>query len=121
MAKKILVADDDPEIVELLQFSLTSAGYTVVSVPDGFCLPALVKKEKPDLLILDVMLPGMDGYSLEVQFSHNEETRQMPVIVLTALPAARQLFEQFPQVKKFMSKPFESADVVAQVKEILGD
>jgi len=120
MAKKILIADDDPEIIELLQFALVSAGYTVVSVPDGYQLPTLVKKEKPDLLILDVMLPGIDGYSLQMQFSHNEETMQMPVMVLTALPAARQLFEQFPQVRKFVSKPFESADIVAQVKEIIG-
>lgn len=119
MPGKILVADDDNEIIELLKCVLESSGYSVVSVMHGGKLPDLVKQEKPDLIILDVLLPGLDGYSLQLQLSQDEETNSVPVIVLTALPASRSLFEKFQQVKCFMSKPFETEKLLSEVKKVL--
>lgn len=119
MPKKILVADDDEEIIELLKCAFESAGYLTVSVQHGAKLPSLIKREKPDLLILDVLLPGLDGYSLQLQFAQDEDTKNIPVIVLTALSASRSLFDKFQQVKCFMSKPFETGELLLEVKEIL--
>src|SRR3989339_1509147 len=101
--KKVLIADDEPEIVEMLEAILQTSGYQVFSVMNGSDLPRKVQEVKPDILLLDVLLPGIDGYSLQMRFAQEEETKDMPVIVITALPAARALFEKFPQVKLFLS------------------
>lgn len=121
MPKKVLVADDEEEIVELLTVALEGAGYAVVSTIHGSRIPGLVEKEKPDLMILDVMMPGIDGYSLQLQFAENKSTKDIPVIIMTALPASRKLFERFPQMKHFVSKPFETEEITKKVQELLGN
>jgi CheY-like chemotaxis protein len=121
MAKKILIADDEEEIIELLTCALKNAGYEVASTTSGALLAKMIKKEKPDLLILDVLLPGLDGYSLQLQFSMDPETTSLPVIVISALPAARSLFEKFSQVKLFLSKPFEVSELINKLKELFPD
>lgn len=120
MAKTIIVADDEEEIVELLRMALEAQGYAVVATSQGAKLPELIKLHKPDLLLLDVLLPGLDGYSLQLQIAQDEATRHIPVIVITALPAARSLFEKFEQVKLFVNKPFDTDELSAHIKEILG-
>lgn len=120
MKKKILVADDDDGVVELLQSAFENAGYDVVCSQTGFKLLDLVVRERPDLIILDVMMPGMDGYSFQLKLDENESTSMMPVIIITALPAARSLFEKFPQVKLFLNKPFDTAELLSKVKELCG-
>ena len=120
MPKKILIADDEEDIVELLRFTLEPAGYAASSTGHGSALPSLVKREKPDLLILDVLLPGLDGYSLQLQFAQNEATRDLPVIVVTALPAARSLFGKFSQVKCFLNKPFDTGELLKKVSDLIG-
>jgi len=119
MAKGILVADDEEEIIELLKLALEPSGYAVTGTTHGSRLPMLIKKEKPVLLFLDVMLPGIDGYSLALQLSQDKDTMDIPIVVLTALPAARSLFEKIPQVKCFINKPFDSDEVLEKVKTIL--
>jgi len=121
MVKKILVADDEQEIIDLLKCTLEMGGYKVSSISHGGQIPLVLKNEKPDLLILDVLLPGLDGYSLQLYLSQQEDTKDLPVIVASALPAARALFEKFPQVKMFFDKPFEPELLLKKVKEILGE
>lgn len=121
MTKKILIADDEPEIVDFLETTLEMGGYKTVSISHGGQLPVTVKREKPDLLILDVLLPGLDGYSLQLYLAQQEETKNLPVIVASALPAARTLFEKFPQVKIFFDKPFDPEKLLKKCKEILGE
>lgn len=121
MPRKILIADDEEEIIELITCALKSKGYEVVSTLSGSALLKLIKKEKPDLLILDIMLPGVDGYSLLLQFANDDEVKNIPVIIITALPAARSLFEKFTQVKLFLSKPFDTQEIVNKIKEIYAD
>jgi CheY-like chemotaxis protein len=121
MPKKILIADDEEEIIELLETALTPAGYSVVSTSNGSKLFDLIKKEQPGLLILDVLMPGFDGYSLQLHLSQEEFTKNLPVIIITALPAARTLFDKFQQVKFFVTKPFSTDEMVKKVKEILGE
>jgi DNA-binding response OmpR family regulator len=74
---------------------------------------------KPDLLILDVMLPGIDGYSLANQITENAETRRMPIIVLSALEPSRTMFQKFSQVKAFLTKPFNTDDLMESIKTAL--
>jgi CheY-like chemotaxis protein len=119
MTKRILVADDEQEIIDLVKTTLELGGYEVTSVTHGGQLPMVIKKEKPDLLILDVLLPGLDGYSLQLYMAQQEDTKNIPVIVASALPAARALFEKFPQVKMFFDKPFDPEQLLKKVKEIL--
>ena len=121
MTKKILIVDDEKEIVELLEVALKAKGYNVISVAHGNTLFEIVVNEKPDLIILDILLPGLDGYSIQLQFAHQEETKNVSVIILTALPAAKTLFDEFKQVKGFISKPFEMANLLNKVNEILGE
>ena len=119
MPKKILVADDEEEIIEFIQTAFEREGYQTVSTIHGSRLIALIKTENPDLVVLDVMLPGIDGYSLQLQLAQDETTKHIPVIVMTALPASRALFEKFEQVKMFLPKPFEIDVLLSKVREIL--
>ncbi|MGA2091434.1 MAG: response regulator [Endomicrobiales bacterium] len=120
MKKKILIADDDESIMDLLQCAFEAADYTVVCCLTGSKLMDIVTKQRPDLIILDVMMPGIDGYSLQIKLDENELTKKTPVIIITALPAARVLFEKFPQVKMFLNKPFETAELVNKAIELCG-
>ena len=85
MAKKILVVDDEPEIVELLKSRLTVSGYDVVTAGDGATALRKVRDEKPDLLILDMMLPDIQGSTICAQVKGDEKTSFIPIILLTAL------------------------------------
>jgi CheY-like chemotaxis protein len=62
--------------------------------------------------VLDVMLPGIDGYSLQLKISQDPQTKDMPIIVLTALEPSKTLFQKFPQVVGFMTKPFKTEDLL---------
>lgn len=121
MPKRILIAEDDEEIAEFLTAAFESSGYAVTHTAHGGRLPELVGKVRPDLLVLDVLLPGLDGYSLQLQLAQDESTKNLPVIVTTALPASRSLFTKFPQVRLFLEKPFDTNLLLAKVKEILGE
>lgn len=100
---------------------LESEGYAVTSTTSGFKLPGLIADENPDLMLLDVMLPGIDGYSLLLQLSQSDNPPAIPVIIITGLPASRSLFEELKQVKFFLEKPFDPPVLLAKIKEILGE
>lgn len=82
--KKILVIDDEPGIVKVLQIRLEQAGYKVVSAYDGESGLLKMKEEKPDLIVLDIMMPGMDGYQVCEEIKTDPSTENIPVIILTA-------------------------------------
>src|SRR3990172_3868156 len=81
---KILVVDDEKDILTLLEYNLKKAGFKVISAQDGPDALALSKKEKPDLIILDIMLPGMEGTEVCKILKGEEGTRHIPIIMLTA-------------------------------------
>ena len=118
--KKILVVDDEPEMLSLIRFALERVGYEVVTCDSGRHAWNAIIDNKPDLLVLDVMLPGIDGYSLQIKISQDEATKGIPIIVLTALEPSRTLFKKFPQVKGFMTKPFKTDELLAKVEELIG-
>lgn len=118
MAQKVLVVDDEMSILTLLQFNLEQAGYDVVTAEDGAEALQKVEGEKPDCIILDLMLPEMDG--LEVCKEMRSRHIHTPVLMLTAKD------DEFDKVlglelgaDDYMTKPFSPREVVARVKAIL--
>ncbi|MBM7578917.1 response regulator transcription factor [Jeotgalibacillus terrae] len=118
MKKKVLVVDDEQSIVTLLKYNLEQSGYEVLTAYDGAEGIALVESENPDLLVLDLMLPVMDG--IEVCKQLRQKQIHIPIIMLTAKD------EEFDKVlglelgaDDYMTKPFSPREVVARVKAIL--
>ena len=119
MENTILAIDDEPEVLNLIQFSLERAGFKVQTCDNGRHAWDALQKSKPDLLVLDVMLPGIDGYSLMLKISQEQSTKDIPIIVLTALEPSRTLFQKFSQVAGFMTKPFKTDELVEKVRSTL--
>ncbi|MFB1080447.1 response regulator transcription factor [Jeotgalibacillus sp. JSM ZJ347] len=118
MKKKVLVVDDEQSIVTLLKYNLEQSGYEVLTAYDGAEGIELVENEHPDLLVLDLMLPVMDG--IEVCKQLRQKQIHIPIIMLTAKD------EEFDKVlglelgaDDYMTKPFSPREVVARVKAIL--
>jgi len=112
MPKKVLVVDDEPEMLSLVKYTLERADFEVYTCDNGRHAWDELMKIKPDLLVLDVMLPGIDGYSLQLKISQDPQTKDVPIIVLTALEPSKTLFQKFPQVVGFMTKPFKTEDLL---------
>ena len=115
----ILVADDEPGIRELVCRTLEKQGHQMLETEDGPGTLTLLRQRPVDLLILDVMLPGMDGYEVQLQLCQEEKTKDIPVIILTALHPSKSLFTKFTQVKEFIAKPFEPELLAESVAHIL--
>jgi DNA-binding response OmpR family regulator len=116
---KIMIVDDDPEISNLLQITMESLGHTIKICDNGREVIDSLKEFKPDLMILDVMLPGVDGYSIATSISQDESLSKIPIIVLSALEPSRSLFVKFNQVVAFLTKPFNTDDLFEAVKNAL--
>ena len=121
MQKRILIVEDEISIVELLMLVLAREGYEVATCQTGRDAIAKMKEFHPHLVILDVMLPGLDGASIVKIMSQDENLINIPVLVTSALVESQRLFQMYPQVKGFCSKPFVLTDLVAQVKKHIGD
>jgi DNA-binding response OmpR family regulator len=119
MANKILVVDDDSEISSLVQYTLESMGHQVRICDNGREVLDILHEYKPDLLLLDVMLPGIDGYSLAGQITEDATAKTIPIIILSALEPARNMFQRFSQVVVFLTKPFNTEDLMEAVKSAL--
>ncbi|HNW44472.1 MAG TPA: response regulator [Elusimicrobiales bacterium] len=120
MGNKILVVDDDPEISSLVQYTLESQGHTVRVCDNGREVLETLHTFKPELLVLDVMLPGIDGYSLASQIAEDPDLKELPIIVLSALEPSRTMFQRFSQVAAFLTKPFNTDDLTEAIKSALG-
>nr|QGT50897.1 response regulator [uncultured Elusimicrobia bacterium] len=121
MKKRILIVEDEASIVDLLQLVLTREGYEVHSCQTGRDAIAAMKTVHPHLVILDVMLPGLDGASIVRIMGEDDTLSSTPVIITSALVESEKMFMPYPQVKGFCSKPFVLTDFVAKVKQSLGD
>ncbi len=119
MANRIMAIDDEPEMLSLVKFTLERAGYEVGTCDNGRQAWDAIIQFKPELLILDVMLSGIDGYSLQVKLAHEPATKDIPIIVLTSLEPAKTLFQKFPQVAGFMTKPFKAEELLENIQMAL--
>jgi len=120
MKKKILVVDDEPDFIEFLSIRLKSSGYDVISASDGESGLKKAQKEKPDLIILDILMPKINGFELCKRLKENELTKDMPVIMLTALAQEKDLSKGLEEgADCFITKPFNSLDLLYEIKTAL--
>ena len=117
---KILVVDDDSAINELIKVNLELSGYKVVNAFDGNKGYALAKQENPELIILDVMMPEVDGYTVAKRIRENESTKDIPIIMLTALNMLQDKVKGFNiGIDDYLVKPFEMEELLVRVKALL--
>lgn len=117
----VLVADDDPDILTLVGFRLERAGYEVLPARDGEEALALALERQPDLAILDVMMPKLDGYEVTQRLRDNPATSGMPVILLTARVQEADITRGFEAgADDYIKKPFSPQELRARVQAILG-
>ncbi len=120
MNNKILVIDDDIAINELIKVNLELCGYKVVQAYDGTKGFALAKQENPSLIILDVMMPEVDGFTVAQRIRKNEETKNIPVLMLTALSELNDKVKGFDiGVDDYLVKPFEMEELQVRVRALL--
>ena len=118
--EKILVVDDEEHIAELIRYNLTSNGYKVITANNGIDAVKIAIEEKPNLILLDLMIPGKDGYDVCKDVRSNSEIRNTPIIMLTAKS------EEFDKIlglelgaDDYMTKPFSVRELLARVKAVL--
>jgi CheY-like chemotaxis protein len=116
---KILIVDDEKDVSDILTATLEKDGHTVIAVGSGEQALELVKTNPPDLIILDVLMPGMDGYTVHARLSERAATRSIPVIMLTVRAKMRDLFEVSSNVVGFIEKPFDPKSLCGKIREVL--
>lgn len=118
--KKILIVDDDKAISQLIKVNLELSGYSCLNADDGAKGFALAKQELPSLIILDVMMPFDDGFSVALKLSQNKITKNIPILMLTALGALNDKLKGFNSgVDDYLVKPFEMEELKARVNALL--
>jgi adenylate cyclase len=118
--KKILIVDDEPEVVEMTKKRLLAQGYEVITAKDGEEGYALTLAEKPDLIILDILMPKKDGLTMLRQIKTEDATREIPVILLSAKGEAELLMKgkQYGAVDYFI-KPCDWDEMLKYIKRYL--
>jgi phosphate regulon transcriptional regulator PhoB len=120
MAQTILVVDDERDIVELVRYNLTQAGYRVVSATDGRQAVELARRERPDLVVLDLMLPVLPGAEVARALKQDEKTRGVPILMLTARGEEVDRVVGFELgADDYVVKPFSPRELVLRVQAIL--
>ncbi len=120
MNNKILVVDDDNAINELIKVNLELCGYKVVQAYEGTTGFALCKQEIPSLVILDVMMPEVDGFTVAQRIRKNETTKNIPILMLTALSQLNDKVNGFNiGVDDYLVKPFEMEELQVRVRALL--
>jgi DNA-binding response OmpR family regulator len=121
MSGKVLIVEDEQHIAESLTFLLEREGFEVTAITDGDEALDTVSKVKPDVLVLDVMLPGMNGFEIARGLRHDPVHSKLPILMLTAKGQRRDrqtAVESGADI--FMSKPFSNSEVVEAVRKLAG-
>ena len=118
--EKVLIVDDEEHILELLKFNLSNSGYNVICASNGIDAVNIAKTEKPDLVLLDLMIPGMDGLDVCKEIKKNPETSKAAIIMITAKS------EELDKIlglelgaDDYITKPFSIRELLARVKAVL--
>jgi DNA-binding response OmpR family regulator len=120
MPKEILIVDDEPSIVVPIQFLMEQQGYNVIIAENGENALDVIFKYKPDLILLDIMLPGIDGYEICEILRLNPLYRDIKIIILTAKGREVEIAKGMALgADAYITKPFSNAEIVAKVKELL--
>ncbi|HWN69672.1 MAG TPA: response regulator [Haliangium sp.] len=119
-AKKILVVDDDPEILGMLDIRLGKRGYHVLSAADGEQALEQARKEKPALVVLDVMMPRMNGWEVARALRQDPTTHDIKIVMLTAIGAQmNEMTSPLYGVDAYLDKPFQFAELEKKIDELL--
>lgn len=127
-ATKVLLVDDEPDVVEVVEFCLEQAGYEVVTATNGLEGLGAARAQDPDVILLDVMMPGENGYRVAQMIREDEamrlSDRRVPIILLTARdlssdPEREKMFMDFSQANLMMYKPFDMSELISQIDELL--
>ena len=119
--KKILVVDDKREVVELVTATLEEEGYQIICVFDGREALEKIGKEKPDLVLLDIIMPKMDGFEVLSELKKDSRTKEIPIIVLTA--KGQKLDKDKGRrlgAEDYIIKPFSPSHLLRKIEEVLG-
>jgi len=120
VGRTILVIDDEPELVKLLDYNLTRAGYLVLSAKDGENGLAAARKHSPDAIILDVMMPGLDGWEVCKRLRTDPSTSAIPILMLTAkAEEGDRVLGLELGADDYVTKPFGVRELLARVKALL--
>jgi DNA-binding response OmpR family regulator len=120
MAAHVLLIEDEPNICEAIRFILMRDGYAVSVLSEGRDAEQEVRALRPDVLILDVMLPGRSGYEILAALRADPDTQALPVLMLTARGQTRDRAEaERVGASGFMTKPFSNADILAAVRALV--
>ncbi|SFR51807.1 response regulator transcription factor [Litoreibacter janthinus] len=119
MSKSVLLVEDEPNIIEAISFLLERDGWTVRIHSEGADAVDAVARVKPDVLVLDVMLPGRSGFDILRDLRNAAETKNLPILMLTARGQTkdRELAESYG-VSHFMTKPFSNEEMLGKVREL---
>lgn len=120
MAKKILIADDQKTLVEGMKVRFEKDGYVVIEAFNGEECLEKAKKELPDLIIMDVAMPKMDGYEAVREIKGDEVIKNVPIFMLTGKDQMEDIF-RMEGVQEYIVKPFDYESLVELVKKQLGD
>lgn len=119
--KKILIADDEPDFVELISMRLEVNGFEVVAAKDGQEAIDKTKKEKPDLLILDLMMPKLDGFEVCRMLKFDDNFKNLPIIVLSALDQQQDREKAIEAgADEYFIKPFDLSLLLTKIKNLIG-
>ncbi len=119
--KKILVVDDEMHIIRIVKYKLETAGYEVLTALNGADAIKLAKDEKPALIFLDIMMPGINGYEVCSQLKNSAATRDIIIIMLTAKGQESDKIKGLEVgVDEYITKPFSPQDLLDRAKDLLG-
>jgi len=118
--KKILIIDDEEDIRKMLKIRLEQEGFTIVQASDGDIGAKTAEQEVPDMIIMDIMMPNVDGYSCLKEVRSLPKTKDIPILMLSGKEEekVRDLFA-FQKISGYIEKPFELDDLVMKIREIL--
>ncbi len=119
MSKHVLLIEDEPNIIEAVSFLLSRDGWTVSTHSNGHDAVDVINTKQPDLLILDVMLPGRSGFDILADVRSTEQSADIPVLMLTARgqPKDREMAQRLGATR-FMTKPFSNAEIIETLNEM---
>jgi DNA-binding response OmpR family regulator len=120
MSQSILICDDDKLLIELIEFRLQAKGYAVLTAHDGEEALAKIHAEMPDLIVLDAMMPGIDGFALLAQLKNEPGLSHIPVIMLTARKGEKDIVSALEAgAADYLVKPFIPDELLARIQKYL--
>jgi DNA-binding response OmpR family regulator len=117
---RVLVVDDEPDLVRILEFGLKAAGYAVETASDGQEGLKKAREQKPDIILLDLMLPKLDGYKVCRLLKFDERYKHIPIMILSArTQEGDQTLAHEMGANRFLTKPYEFAEILEHIQALL--